>query len=50
MLENQTLMKKNANDLLISMGAKPVDIKGNIIVPDDNLQEMKSIDMQIKTM
>lgn len=42
--------EKNANNLLISMGAKPVDINGNIIVPDDNLQEMKSIDMQINTL
>lgn len=39
--------EKNANDLLISMGAKPVDINGNTIIESNNLQESISIEIQI---
>lgn len=39
--------EKNANDLLISMGAKPVDINGKAIIENNNLQESISIEIQI---
>ena len=39
--------EKNANDLLISMGAKPVDINGNTITLNDEKQTLKPIDTLI---
>ncbi len=39
--------EKNANELLISMGAKPVDMNGKTIIQNDNLEEEISLDIQI---